>query len=107
MARGLKPSTRGEYEITDINQAYLDQGRLDVQTQARGTAWLDSGTFDSLLDAGGYVRTIARRQGLKIGVPEKVAWWMGFIDDAQPAVRAEMWRKSGYGDYLLELLQRR
>lgn len=107
IARGLKPSARGEYEITDINQAYLDQGRLGVQTLARGTAWLDTGTFDSLLDAGDYVRTIERRQGLKVGVPEEVAWRMGFIDDEQLAARAEAWRKSGYGDYLLELLQRR
>lgn len=107
IARGLRPSARGEYEITDINQTYLEQGRLSVQTLARGTAWLDTGTFDSLLDAADYVRTIERRQGLKIGIPEEVAWRMGFIDDAQLAVRAETWRKSGYGDYLLALLERR
>lgn len=107
IARGLKPSARGEYEITDINQAYLEQGRLSVQALARGTAWLDTGTFDSLLDAGDYVRTIERRQGLKIGIPEEVAWRMGFIDDDQLAARAETLRKSGYGDYLSQLLQRR
>lgn len=107
IARGLRPSGRGEYEITDINRTYLDQGRLRVETLARGTAWLDTGTFDSLLDAGDYVRTIERRQGLKIGIPEEVAWRMGFIDDAQLAVRAEALRKSGYGDYLSGLLERR
>jgi glucose-1-phosphate thymidylyltransferase len=107
IARGLKPSARGEYEITDINQTYLEQGRLRVETLARGTAWLDTGTFDSLLDAGDYVRTIERRQGLKIGIPEEVAWRMGFIDDAQLAARAQALLKSGYGGYLLELLDRR
>ncbi|OBF94959.1 glucose-1-phosphate thymidylyltransferase RfbA [Mycolicibacter sinensis] len=107
IARGLKPSARGEYEITDINQTYLEQGRLRVETLARGTAWLDTGTFDSLLDAGDYVRTIERRQGLKIGIPEEVAWRMGFIDDAQLAARAHALLKSGYGGYLLELLDRR
>ncbi|PQM52721.1 glucose-1-phosphate thymidylyltransferase [Mycolicibacter virginiensis] len=107
IARGLKPSARGEYEITDINQTYLDQGRLTVETLARGTAWLDTGTFDSLLDAGDYVRTVERRQGLKIGVPEEVAWRMGFIDDAALAERAAGLCKSGYGDYLMGLLDRR
>lgn len=107
IARGLRPSARGEYEITDINQAYLDQGRLSVEALARGTAWLDTGTFDSLLDAGDYVRTIERRQGLKIGIPEEVAWRMGFIDEVQLAARAEALRKSGYGDYLSGLLERR
>ncbi len=107
IARGLKPSARGEYEITDINQTYLDQGRLTVETLARGTAWLDTGTFDSLLDAGDYVRTVERRQGLKIGVPEEVAWRMGFIDDAALADRAAALGKSGYGDYLMGLLDRR
>lgn len=104
IARGLQPSARGEYEITDINRIYLEQGRLAVEQLARGTAWLDTGTFDSLLDAGDYVRTVERRQGLKIGVPEEVAWRMGFIDDAQLAVRAEVLRASGYGGYLAGLL---
>jgi len=107
IARGLRPSARGEYEITDINQTYLKQGRLTVETLARGTAWLDTGTFDSLLDAGDYVRTVERRQGLKIGVPEEVAWRMGFIDDAALADRAAGLCKSGYGDYLMGLLDRR
>ncbi|MFL6085343.1 MAG: glucose-1-phosphate thymidylyltransferase RfbA [Mycobacterium sp.] len=106
IARSLKPSTRGEYEITDVNQIYLNQGRLSVDVLARGTAWLDTGTFDSLLDAGDYVRTIERRQGLKISVPEEVAWRVGFIDDDQLAARAHTLLKSGYGAYLLELLDR-
>ncbi|ORV46399.1 glucose-1-phosphate thymidylyltransferase [Mycolicibacter engbaekii] len=106
IAKGLKPSARGEYEITDINQTYLEQGRLTVETLARGTAWLDTGTFDSLLDAGDYVRTVERRQGLKIGVPEEVAWRMGFIDDDALAARAAALCKSGYGDYLRGLLAR-
>lgn len=106
IARGLKPSARGEYEITDIHQTYLNQGRLSVEVLARGTAWLDTGTFDSLLDASDYVRTIERRQGLKISVPEEVAWQVGFIDDEQLATRARTLLKSGYGRYLLGLLER-
>jgi glucose-1-phosphate thymidylyltransferase len=107
IARGLRPSLRGEYEITDINQTYLDQGRLNVEVLPRGTAWLDTGTFDSLLDASDYVRTLERRQGLKISIPEEVAWRMGFIDDEQLATRARSLLESGYGGYLLELLERR
>jgi glucose-1-phosphate thymidylyltransferase len=107
IARGLKPSARGEYEITDINRTYLDQGRLAVQVLTRGTAWLDTGTFDSLADAGDYVRTLERRQGLKVSVPEEVAWRRGFIDDDQLAKRAKSLLKSGYGAYLLALLERR
>jgi glucose-1-phosphate thymidylyltransferase len=107
IARGLKLSARGEYEITDINRTYLDQGRLSVEMLARGTAWLDTGTFDSLADAGDYVRTLERRQGLKVSVPEEVAWRMGFIDDDQLAHRAKSLLKSGYGAYLLQLLKRR
>jgi glucose-1-phosphate thymidylyltransferase len=107
IARGLKPSARGEYEITDVNRTYLDQGRLAVEVLARGTAWLDTGTFDSLADAGDYIRTLERRQGLKVSVPEEVAWRMGFIDDEQLANRAKSLLKSGYGAYLLQLLERR
>ncbi|MEZ0340382.1 glucose-1-phosphate thymidylyltransferase RfbA [Mycobacterium sp. pV006] len=106
IARSLRKSDRGEYEITEINQTYLDQGRLSVEVLARGTAWLDTGTFDSLLDASDFVRTIERRQGMKISVPEEAAWRVGFIDDAQLAARAQTLVKSGYGAYLLELLQR-
>ena len=106
IARGLRKSARGEYEITEVNQTYLNQGRLSVEVLARGTAWLDTGTFDSLLDAADFVRTIERRQGLKISVPEEVAWRVGFIDDDALEARAKTLLKSGYGAYLLELLQR-
>jgi glucose-1-phosphate thymidylyltransferase len=105
LARELKPSARGEYEITDLNQAYLDQGRLRVEVLERGTAWLDTGTFDSLLDAGNFIRTVEKRQGLKIGSPEEIAWRQGFLTDEELRERAESLTKSGYGSYLLELLE--
>ena len=104
IARGLSPSARGEYEITDVNRTYLEQGRLTVCVLERGTAWLDTGTFDSLHDAGDFVRTIQARQGLKIGCPEEAAWRMGFLDDDGLRRRAEALAKSGYGDYLFGLL---
>lgn len=104
-ARGLQPSARGELEITDLNRLYLEEGNLQVQVLPRGTAWLDTGTVDSLNDAANYVRTLEGRQGLKIGAPEEVAWRMGYLSDAELAERAEPLRKSGYGDYLLGLLR--
>ncbi|MCX5042218.1 glucose-1-phosphate thymidylyltransferase RfbA [Aldersonia sp. NBC_00410] len=104
IARDLRPSERGEYEITDVNRAYLDAGRLQVEVLPRGTAWLDTGTFSSLLDASNYVRTVEERQGLKIGVPEEVAWRRGFITDDQLRECGERLTKSGYGNYLLQLL---
>lgn len=104
IAASLRPSGRGEYEITDVNRAYMERGKLSVEVLPRGTAWLDTGTFDSLLDAGNYVRTIEQRQGLKIGVPEEAAWRQGLITDNELRERAELLVKSGYGGYLLTLL---
>ena len=105
IAAGLQPSARGEYEITDVNRAYLERGTLQVEVLARGTAWLDTGTFDSLNDASNFVRTIQARQGLMVGSPEEVAWRQGFLSDDELRERAER-LASGYGAYLLTLLTR-
>ena len=104
IARGLKPSARGEYEITDVNRAYLSQGRLKVAILDRGAAWLDTGTFASLMQAGTFVQVIEERQGLKIGCIEEVAYQMGFLDADGLRAAAEPLMKSGYGQYLLGLL---
>ena len=104
IAKNLKPSARGEYEITDVNKEYLKRGRLSVDVLPRGTAWLDTGTFNDLADAASFIRTVEDRQGLKIGVPEEVAWRKGFVTDEELRQMAEPLRKSGYGDYLLSIL---
>ncbi|MGN6326458.1 glucose-1-phosphate thymidylyltransferase RfbA [Pseudolysinimonas sp.] len=106
IARDLAPSARGEYEITDVNRAYLDMGELRVEALPRGTAWLDTGTFDQMTDAADYVRTMERRTGMRIGVPEEVAWRQGFLSDDELRARAEPLVKSGYGTYLLDILER-
>lgn len=106
IARGLRPSARGEYEITDINKVYLERGDLQVEVLPRGTAWLDTGTFDQMTDAADYVRTMERRTGMRIGVPEEVAWRQGLLSDAELRERALTLTKSGYGTYLLDLLER-
>lgn len=105
IAKNLSPSARGEYEITDVNREYLRRNKLQVAKMTRGTAWLDTGTFPSLMQAGQYVQVIEERQGLKIGCIEEIAWRMGFITDEEMKTLAEPLRKSGYGEYLLEQLR--
>lgn len=105
IARGIRPSSRGELEITDVNRAYLKRGDLHVEVMSRGTAWLDTGTHNSLLDAANFIRVVEERQGLKIACPEEVAYRKGFIDATRLAALAAPLRKSGYGEYLLGLLR--
>ncbi|MCA0295781.1 MAG: glucose-1-phosphate thymidylyltransferase RfbA [Actinobacteria bacterium] len=105
IASGLKPSARGELEITDLNRVYLERGQLQVSILPRGTAWLDTGTFDSLNDAGTFVRTIQARQGLQVGCPEEASWRRGFLSDEQLLARADELAKSGYGAYLRQLVE--
>ncbi len=104
IARGIKPSARGELEITDVNRAYLARGRLDVHRMGRGMAWLDTGTFDAMLEAAHFIQTLERRQGLKVACPEEIAFGNGWIDAEQVLKLAEPLRKSGYGDYLAALI---
>lgn len=104
IAAELTPSPRGEYEITDVNRHYLERGDLTVSVLPRGTAWLDTGTVDSLIEAGDFVRTIQARQGLKVGCPEEVAWRRGFLSDLELRARADALEASGYGAYLRRLL---
>ncbi len=105
LARSLKPSARGELEITDLNRLYLDRGQLNVLTFGRGTAWLDTGTHDSMLEAASFIATLEKRQGLKIACPEEIAYHMGFITRAQLQALASPLVKSGYGKYLLQLME--
>ena len=105
VARAVKPSRRGELEITDVNRTYLERGELAVEMLGRGDAWLDTGTHDSLLEAGQFIQSLEKRQGLKICCPEEIAWRNGWIDDIQLASLAEPFRKSGYGDYLLAIMK--
>jgi glucose-1-phosphate thymidylyltransferase len=104
IARGLQPSARGEYEITDVNRDYLERGRLHVEVLPRGTAWLDTGTFENMADATEFVRTIEKRTGQKVGAPEEVAWRQGWLSDQDLSERGAALAKSGYGTYLLDLL---
>jgi len=104
IARSIEPSARGELEITDVNKHYLEQNRLKVVNLGRGTAWLDTGTHDSLLQASSFIETLEKRQGLKISCPEEIAWRMGYIDANQLKALAEPLMKSGYGEYLLQII---
>jgi len=107
IAKAVKPSARGELEITSVNQAYLELGGLTVQTMGRGYAWLDTGTHDSLLEAGQFIATLEKRQGLKVACPEEIAWRSGWIDDVQLQRLADPLKKNGYGQYLLTLFSSR
>ena len=105
IAKNIQPSARGELEITDLNRVYLKQGKLKVEVLPRGTAWLDTGTFDSLADASNFIRTVQKRQGLSIGCPEEIAWRAGWLSNDDLHSIATKFAKSGYGDYLMHLLK--
>lgn len=107
IAKNIKPSARGEYEITDVNKVYLENGKLKVGILSRGTAWLDTGTFNSLMQAGQFVQVLEERQGLKVGCIEEIAWRQGFIDDVRLEELAQPLLKSGYGTYLLDFLKQK
>jgi len=105
LAKGLKPSARGEYEITDLNRLYLERGQLNVEIMGRGYAWLDTGTHESLLEAGQFIATLEHRQGLKIACPEEISWRSQWIDSAQLERLAQPLTKNGYGQYLMRVLK--
>ncbi|MCY1454964.1 Glucose-1-phosphate thymidylyltransferase 1 [compost metagenome] len=107
IAKNIKPSARGEYEITDVNKVYLEEGKLKVGILSRGTAWLDTGTFNSLMQAGQFVQVLEERQGLKVGCIEEIAWRQGFINDDQLEELALPLVKSGYGKYLIDFLKQK
>ena len=107
IAASIRPSARGELEITEVNARYLEQGRLDVEIMGRGYAWLDTGTHDSLMEAGQFIATLEKRQGLKVACPEEIAFRAGWIDAERLGALAEPMRKNGYGQYLLSLLRER
>ena len=105
LAKSIKPSARGELEITDLNRLYLDKGQLNVELMGRGYAWLDTGTHDSLLEAGQFIATLQQRQGLKVSCPEEIAFRQGWIDQAQLETLGQALAKNGYGQYLLQILK--